>query len=134
MFLFVSCFLFSFSFLKRKLKKLSDRKMSVTGSKRRKIYCETIDVGADGLVRNDLTVNNDLTVGDTVTAKTYAGGSFTPTFKLPNGSASPALAFNTSTNSGLYWDTTATAGPSMSVGGTRTMKWDTSGNTDVFGN
>lgn len=78
---------------------------------------DSLNVTGDGFI------SGDLDVGGTVTASQFSGGSLTPTFLLPNGSASdPALAFNSSTNSGLFWESSGTAGQAWSANGTKRMK------------
>ncbi len=78
---------------------------------------DSLNVTGDGFIAGDLDV------GGTVTASQFSGGGLTPTFLLPNGSASdPALAFSSSTNSGLFWEASGTAGQAWSANGNKRMK------------
>lgn len=82
---------------------------------------QNLEVEGDGHIWGNLDVDG------TVTATQFAGGTITPSFTLPDGSASsPALSFQSSTNSGLFWDTTGSEpGQAWSVSGTKRMKLDT---------
>ena len=84
-------------------------------------------------VTGDETVGGNLDVAGTVTASQFSGGGLTPTFLLPNGSAAdPALAFSSSTSSGIYWDTAGTSGQAWSSNGTKRLKLtDTKFEVDV---
>ena len=77
-------------------------------------------------VLGDGHINGNLDVDGTVTASQFAGGTITPSFSLPDGSASdPSLAFQSSTNSGLFWDTSGTvSGQAWSSNGTKRLKLD----------
>ena len=59
----------------------------------------------------------------TLTASSYVPSGTT---SLPDGSASaPSLAFTSSTSSGMFWDTTGTAGQAWSAGGNKRLKLET---------
>ena len=56
----------------------------------------------------------------TLTASSYVPSGTT---SLPDGSASaPSLAFTSSTSSGMFWDTSGTAGQAWSIGGIKRLK------------
>jgi len=100
--------------------------MSITGNKRRRIDCATINVGADATIGDDLYVGDNATVGGNLTVDgIITGGTITPSLVLPNGSASnPSLAFASDTKSGYYWDTVGTAGQAFAVAGIKKLKLD----------
>src|SRR5574338_1481887 len=81
-------------------------------------FLQNLEVEGDGHIWGNLDVDG------TVTASQFAGGTITPSFSLPDGSASsPALAYQSSTNSGLFWDTSGTAsGQAWSASGTKRLK------------
>ena len=79
--------------------------MSITGNKKRKVDCATLNVGADAWIGDDLYVGDNLTVKGTVTADQFAGGPLTPSFILQDGSVTdPALAFASDLKTGFYKD------------------------------
>ena len=79
-------------------------------------------------VYGDAKIYQDLVVGGSVTAASFSGGTITPiSLSLNNGTAAaPPLRFNSSTNSGYFWDTAGTAGQAWSVGGTKKLKLNSS--------
>ncbi len=99
--------------------------MSIVGNKRRRIQCATIDVGADAKIGDDLYVDDNCIIsGNLTVGGTINGGTITPALTLPNGSASdPAISFQSSTNSGYFWDPSGTTpGQAWSAAGTKKLK------------
>jgi hypothetical protein len=82
-------------------------------NKKRRLDVASLEV--DGTA----SILGTLTVGSTVSAPSFVGGTITPSsMSLPNGSlGSPSLTLQSDPKSGIFYDTTGTAGLSVSAGG-----------------